>query len=106
MMYRWLAAVIVIVSTLEFPCIPTSYGRFASEIKELPGWRKVVDEAADCEFKDAKDKLRIVVPGRYHDFDPRPGVKNNGPRGVQEIEADVTADVKVRVTIGSNGGTG
>ncbi len=73
--------------------------------KSIKGWGQIADPEGDCKFTEKDGKLILSVPGTRHDFDPRPGYKNNGPRIFQEVEGDFAIDVRISGNIVPNKGT-
>lgn len=74
-------------------------GEMRSGEKTVKGWGQIADPEGDCKFAEKDGKLTLSVPGNRHDFDPRPGYKNNGPRAFQEVEGDFAIEVRISGTI-------
>ena len=61
---------------------------------EIPGWGTLVDPGGDCHARADDGKLRIEVPGAYHDLWPDQ-MKVNAPRVLRDVQGDFTVTVKV-----------
>jgi regulation of enolase protein 1 (concanavalin A-like superfamily) len=62
--------------------------------KQVPGWGVLSDPDGDCEISIAKDKVKITVPGKAHDFAAE--LKRwNSPHILTPASGDLIVEVKV-----------
>jgi regulation of enolase protein 1 (concanavalin A-like superfamily) len=62
--------------------------------KKVPGWGELIDPDGDCQVAVAKDRVKLTIPGKPHDF--AADLKRwNSPHILTPVKGDVIAEVKV-----------
>jgi hypothetical protein len=97
-----IASVLVVSAAALAPAMP---GEPPGEKRAaIPGWGEAVDPDGDCTIRADASKLRIEVPGAYHDLWPGEG-KVNAPRVLRPADGEFTLQVKVSGQIAVEKGT-
>lgn len=71
------------------------------KVRQLDAWGEVVNPDGDGEFQLEGPKLRIRVPGPWHDL--MHGRKMNAPRVLRAVNGDFVAQVRVAGTVRPSG---